>query len=187
MSRWLPSLVPIALLAGLMSAAVPVDAASDGLASRAVDARVLAIQNQERSALRLSKLTWDPRLADAARGYAAELASTDRWTHSEPETRQGQGENLWMGTRGAFDVDEMVGGWLAEKSKFHAGTFPSVSTSGNWEDVGHYTQIIWHGDRRVGCAIDSSATYDYLVCRYAQPGNVMGEAVLRLPQLAMRK
>ena len=171
-------MAPVALLLGLVSLAVPVDAAADAPRPGPINDRLLAIQNRERATLGLSKLDWDPALAEAARHYAASLAATDNWQHSPPETRQGQGENLWMGTRGAFDLDQMVGGWLAERTKFHAGTFPAVSTSGNWEDVGHYTQIIWHGERRVGCAIASSATYDYLVCRYAQPGNVMGEAVL---------
>lgn len=184
MSRWSILMAPMALLLGLMSVAVPVDAAGDALVEVTTDDRLLAIQNHERETLGLSKLDWDPALAEAAHQYAARLAATDSWQHSPPGSRQGQGENLWMGTRGAFDLDQMVGGWLAERSLFRPGTFPSVSTSGNWEDVGHYTQIIWHGDRRVGCAIGSSARYDYLVCRYARPGNVMGEAVLGRGQMA---
>lgn len=187
MLRWSLSLMKILSLLGLAATAVPVGAASDGLSSFTTNSRLLAIQNQERTALGLTNLVWDPALAEAARHYAARLAATDRWEHSPPDERTGQGENLWMGTRGAFAVDEMVDGWLAERSMFRAGIFPSVSRSGNWEDVGHYTQIIWQGDRRVGCAINSSAAYDYLVCRYAQPGNVMGEAVLRPQQLAMGK
>jgi len=61
---------------------------------------------------------------------------------------------------------------------FHAGAFPQVSKTGNWDDVGHYTQMIWPGSIRVGCAVRSSARYDYLVCRYSPAGNVMGSRAL---------
>lgn len=149
-----------------------------------VAAKLVRMQNQERAALRLTNLRWDPALEVAAAGYAKQLAATDKWQHSPDESRVGQGENLWMGTRGAFALDEMVGAWLAERSMFRPGTFPAVSKTGDWEDVGHYTQIIWPGDRRVGCSISSSAKYDYLVCRYAGPGNVMGERLLQSDQLA---
>ncbi len=184
MFRWPFPLVPTMFVVGLLSAAVPVGAAGEGTVVQSLDARLILSQNRERTALGLSDLSWDPALAAAARTYAAELAATDKWQHSPEESRVGQGENLWMGTRGAFAIDEMVGAWLAERSMFRAGTFPYVSKTGNWEDVGHYTQIVWHGTRRVGCSLDSSAKFDYLVCRYAEPGNVMGEPVLRLEQVA---
>jgi hypothetical protein len=174
------ALLPI----GLMPVAGPLAAAALTEETSTVPDRLIASHNSERVALGLSEMVWDPALADAARHYAREMAATDGWRHSSPESRGEQGENLWRGTRGAFAIEEMVDGWLEERSMFKSGTFPSVSTTGNWEDVGHYTQIIWHGDRRVGCAIDSSAAYDYLVCRYSRPGNVMGEAVMVPRQLA---
>jgi hypothetical protein len=96
-----------------------------------------------------------------------------------------QGENLWMGTRSAFQPEEMVNDWLSEKKAFRPGRFPMVSTSGNLADVGHYTQIIWPSTVKVGCAVSSSREWDYLVCRYSQPGNVEGQLVGN-PQLASR-
>ena len=184
MSPW-PFYRTLTLLAlALLSAEVPVGAVTGATVEQNLRDQVMLSQNRERTALGLSELVWDPLLVEAARTYAADLAATDKWQHSQPESRVGQGENLWMGTRGAFSVDDMVDGWLAERSMFRAGTFPSVSTTGKWEDVGHYTQIIWHGNRRVGCSIGSSAKFDYLVCRYAEPGNVMGEPVLRPQEVA---
>ena len=122
-------------------------------------------------------MIWDRGLAAAADEYAFQLARTGRWGPSPSATRPGQGENLWMGTRGAFSVDQMVGAWASEGRMFRQGSFPSVSRTGSWEDVGHYTQMIWASSTRVGCAMRSSARNDYLVCRYSPAGNVMGAAV----------
>ncbi|WP_214019128.1 CAP domain-containing protein [Escherichia coli] len=50
-----------------------------------------------------------------------------------------------------------------------------MSTTGHWQDVAHYTQIIWRRTSQMGCALASSARDDYLVCRYTLPGNVVGQ------------
>ena len=145
--------------------------------SPAIYRRIVLGQNEERERLGLRNMAWDPSLAAAAATYAAQLAATGQWQHSAWETRVGQGENLWMGTHDAFTPEEMVGGWIAERHLFHSGTFPNVSRSGSWHDVGHYTQLIWPATDKVGCAVSSSPDWDYLVCRYSGPGNVMGDRV----------
>jgi hypothetical protein len=71
----------------------------------------------------------------------------------------------------------MVGNWASERRYFVPGTFPNNSRSGNWEDIGHYTQMIWPTTTHVGCALASNATTDYLVCRYSPAGNVDGRVV----------
>ena len=139
---------------------------------------VLVAHNQERARWGVHPLTWDPALAASADRYAAELARTGRWGHSPKSWRPGQGENLWMGTRGAYSVDAMLGGWLSEKRWFRPGVFPAVSRTGNWSDVGHYTQMVTRNSTRVGCAIRSSGSHDYLVCRYNPSGNIDGRPVV---------
>jgi uncharacterized protein YkwD len=151
---------------------------SQGGETSAFSARLLLAQNAERRSLGLRPMRWDPQLAAAASTYANEMAATGEWGHSDDEDRPDQGENLWMGTRGAYTAEEMVGDWIAEKKVFRAGVFPDVSSTGNWADVGHYTQIVWADTDRIGCGLGSSSDDDYLVCRYAHAGNVMGEAVL---------
>jgi Cysteine-rich secretory protein family len=140
--------------------------------------RLLPMHNLERARLRIPALAWDPALAAGADDYASVLATTNSWGHSPKAARPGQGENLWMGTRGAFGLEAMVGAWLSERSMFHAGVFPAVATSGNWADVGHYTQMISRRTTAVGCAIRANGQDEYLVCRYAPSGNVDG---LRFP------
>lgn len=139
--------------------------------------RLLALHNRERAAVGAPPLAWDPALARAAAAYGPALARHGKLAHSAPATRPGQGENLWMGTRGAYSLEEMAGGWAGERRLFRAGIFPKVSRSGKWSDVGHYTQMIWMGTSRVGCALHSSPSWDFLICRYSPPGNVVGQAV----------
>jgi Cysteine-rich secretory protein family len=142
-----------------------------------LEARLLALHNRERAAAGAPPLVWDARLAAAAASYGPALERLGKLAHSLPATRPGQGENLWMGTRDAYGLDEMAGGWAAEKSLFRPGIFPAISTSRQWSDVGHYTQMIWKGTTRVGCAVHKARRWDFLICRYTPPGNVVGQRV----------
>ena len=82
-----------------------------------------------------------------------------------------------MGTHGVYPIEAMVGGWALEKRWFVPGVFPANSRTGNWEDVGHFTQMIWPTTTRVGCALAATARTDYLVCRYSGAGNIDGRPV----------
>lgn len=152
------------------------DAAQPMLAS-GFPARILAAHNAERAALGLPPVVWDNDLGTGAATYAAEMATTGIFEHSDRATRPGIGENLWFGTRGAYSVETMVGAWASEKQLFAPGIFPNVSRSGNWMDVAHYTQIIWPTTQRIGCALASTPGMDYLVCRYSPGGNKDGKPV----------
>jgi hypothetical protein len=185
-TKSIPLLVLAALLAGcsdrppwadgrMVHERRPVAAAPQDLSR--LDARLLSLHNRQRTELGLAPLRWDPALAAAAALYGPSLAARGRLAHSEPASRPGQGENLWMGTRGAYSLEEMVGDWADEKRLFRPGTFPDVSKSGHWSDVAHYTQMIWSGSERVGCALHAARDWDYLICRYAPAGNVVGRKV----------
>ena len=167
------SLLAAAIGVGL---AAPATAASNNIASQ-FPARILAAHNSVRAQAGVQPLAWDPALGQAAATYAVELALTNSFHHSDRRARAGTGENLWMGTRGAFSYETMVGRWASESRDFVPGIFPAVSRSGNWENVGHYTQMVWPTTTRVGCAVATNATTDYLVCRYSPAGNVDGRPV----------
>lgn len=161
-------------LAFLALAAPGLTGATGRLAS--LDQRLLAAHNRERSALGLGALEWDPALARDAGAWAARLARLGRLAHAEDDDPdQPQGENLWAGTRGAFTPEEMVGLWAAEKKDYRPGPIPAVSRTGDFEDVGHYTQLVWRDTGRVGCALASGSEDEILVCRYREAGNVEGE------------
>lgn len=139
--------------------------------------RILAVHNRERLAVGAPPLQWDASLAASAAGYAAELARLGRLVHSPRQGRPGQGENLWSGTRGAYGPEQMVGNWIEEKRLLRPGIFPDVSTSGQWIDVSHYTQMIWRTTTQIGCALGQSNQRDFLVCRYSPRGNRDGQRV----------
>jgi len=140
---------------------------------------MISAHNQARRQYGVAPLVWDEGLAQDARVYADVLSRTRRFQHdTQAGRRPPQGENLWMGTRTAYNYGEMIGSLIDERRYFQPGRFPSVSRTGNWSDVGHYTQIIWPTSQRVGCATASNHASDYLVCRYLPAGNVVG-TVLR--------
>lgn len=165
-----------ALLLGCCFAAGTADAqTSSGLTNLAN--RLLAAHNSERAKVGVPPLQWDYNLAAAAASYGPVLASLGRLEHSPRASRPGQRENLWRGTRGAFSPEQMVAGWVGEKAYFQAGLFPNVSSTGNWIDVSHYTQMIWRSTTRVGCSIYATGHAEYLICRYSPPGNADGKPV----------
>jgi hypothetical protein len=173
-------LIKAPLIAAIIGAALASPLAPAGAASNVASempARILAMHNAARAEARVPPLTWDPALGDSAARYAVFLALTNSFQHSDRSQRPGTGENLWMGTRGAFSYEAMVASWSNERRDFVPGLFPSVSRSGNWEDVGHYTQMVWPTTTKVGCALATNARSDFLVCRYSPAGNVNGRPV----------
>jgi hypothetical protein len=142
-----------------------------------IEARLLAAHNRERAALNVPALRWDAALAAAAAGYGPTLARLGRLEHSPRASRPTQSENLWMGPRGRYSPEQMVGSWIEERGHFRPGIFPDVSRTGNWLDVSHYTQLIWRGTTHVGCALHSDRRWDYLICRYSPKGNRDGQRV----------
>ena len=140
-------------------------------------AKVLASHNAARAQAGLPGMAWDNELGKSAAAHARRLALSNRFQHSDRRARNGVGENLWMGTRGAFSIERMVGDWVSERRWFVPGVFPAVTRTRSWADVGHYTQIIWPATTRVGCALASNASADYLVCHYSPAGNIDGRTV----------
>ncbi|MDQ2878718.1 MAG: CAP domain-containing protein [Pseudomonadota bacterium] len=133
--------------------------------------------NAARAAVGEPPLAWDAGLAADAAAYARTLARTGEFRHADqPIDMRREGENLFTGTRDAYSYREMVDLWVAEKADFVNRPTPDFSRGGRWENVAHYTQIVWRGTTRIGCALASNATDDYLVCRYSPPGNVVGQA-----------
>jgi len=142
---------------------------------------LLDTHNQERARFGAKPLRWSPKLASQAQQWAQLLASEGRMRHASNDERNGAGENLWMGTAGRYSAQFMLDAFIEEKQYFRAGTFPNISRTGNWRDVGHYTQVVWHDTQQVGCAVTRNDRDDFLVCRYWPAGNTYGVEIREIP------
>lgn len=142
-------------------------------------AMMLSVMSQEHNAARravgVPDMLVDAELTREAQAYADRLAASGRFEHSPQDERPDQGENLWRGTAGAYSFESMVRPWVDERRMYRHNVFPDVSTTGRWQDVGHYTQIVWRDTTRFGCGFASGRGFDVLVCRYSPQGNVRGQ------------
>ena len=133
---------------------------------------ILAFHNRYRAAVGVPALRWSDSLAAGAQQWADYLAPTGRLEHSEV------GENLAAGWHyGTYTVTQLLDTWGYEKRYFIRGIFPNVSSTGNWADVGHYTQVVWRNTTQVGCGVARRNGNTVLACRYSPPGNIVGEGV----------
>lgn len=163
--------------ASVAIAATPTISARDAAPGNRFAAELLDAHNAERDRFGTPRLRWSDKLAREAQGWARQLAREGRMRHASQQERQGAGENLWMGSAGAYSAQSMVGAFAAEKRHFRPGTFPHVSRTGNWRDVGHFTQVVWHQTQQVGCAVARNRRDDFLVCRYWPAGNTYGQKI----------
>jgi len=164
-------LAATALLSTGPAVAQQLDGATGDLATR-----LLAAHNQERALVGAPPLEWDPKLASDAASYGPVLATLRHLVHSPRDARPNERENLAMAWHGTLSPEQLVDMWSREKRLLEPGLFPDVSRTGNWEDVAHYTQMVWPTTTHVGCAI-FPADWDYLICRYSPPGNKDGKPV----------
>ena len=172
MARATPIITAAALFAASAAPAQPrLEGATGELAQRLLNAH-----NSERALVGAPPLQWDSALAAHAASYGPTLANIGRLIHSPRESRPGERENLAMAWHGTMGPEKLVEMWTREKLLLEPGLFPSVSRTGQWEDVAHYTQMVWPTTTRVGCAI-FVADWDYLICRYSPPGNIDGKPI----------
>lgn len=132
-------------------------------------AELLAAHNAYRASLGLPPLRWSDRLAANAQQWAEHLAEIGQLVHS------GSGQNLAIATAGTQSLTQLVNLWGGEHAYFTNGYFPDISTTGDWMDVGHYSQMVWKTTTKVGCGFAEGDGLDVLVCDYDPPGNVMGK------------
>lgn len=142
-----------------------------------ISSTVLDMHNKARADFGVAPLRWDPYLACQARSYGPVLAQYDRPVHSPRTGRETSRENLLQALRGT-SAAAMMNVWIGEQRYFRPGIFPNVSSTGNWADVGHYTQMVWPKTTSVGCWVQRGiGRFDWLICRYSPPGNRDGAAI----------
>lgn len=158
------------LLALLASMSIDASRTRPAIGADAFRTRIVSLHDAERRAVGSPPILWDEDLAREASVWADELARSGDFQHDP--SNDDHGENLWMGTRGHYSLDDMVEGWSEEKAL--------LRRLKSWDDdshaVGHYTQMVWKSTTRVGCAMGRNREDEFLVCRYSPPGNFLGES-----------
>ncbi len=139
---------------------------------RLLRSAVLESHNAARRDFGVAPIAWSETLAADAMAHARHMARTGIYGHDRTAGRRSSsGENIWRGQRGLFSYETMVQVMVSEGKLFRPGVFPNNSLNGRWQSVAHYTQIVWPTTSHVGCALASSPSTDYLVCRYSPGGN----------------
>ncbi|KAJ9524064.1 hypothetical protein QJQ45_022501, partial [Haematococcus lacustris] len=120
---------------------------------------ILALHNAYRAAHSAPALSWDSQLQSKAQSWANNLASNCQFYHS------GSGENLASGFASWADA---AYAWYVEYKQYNYNA-PGYSAA-----VGHFTQMVWLGTTKLGCATaDSRCSQGVIyVCQYDPPGNV---------------
>jgi len=132
----------------------------------------LRVHNIERVNVKLVNLTWSDSLAASAQAWAENMAKNG-FRHSGKT-----GENIASTSYSTKTLQRLLGLWMGEKYHYIVGCkYPACST--NSEEVGHYTQVVWHSTTQVGCgfAPGYNRGYNYLCCQYYKAGNIVGQYV----------
>ena len=128
----------------------------------------VAEHNVWRKEVQAAPLKWSNAIQKKAEDYAKKMATSGRFEHSNCN----YGENLYWFSGQTFFPSDATDSWGSEKSLYRPGT--KISNT-NYQDFGHYTQMIWHNTTEVGCGVAQSSHGTYVVCQYNPPGNFIGE------------
>ncbi|NPV63869.1 MAG: serine protease [Methanotrichaceae archaeon] len=167
----------------IMLSSIPLAVADENL-TYTEQQEILDAHNKYRAQVNVTPLSWSDELAAQARKCAeynaAEFLPGGRQKHCPTP---GSGQNMAQATSNLkMSLNQLVDRWGEEKKYFINGEFPSVSSTGSPEAVGHYTQVIWSNTTQVGCARVNASGNDLLVCDYTPKGSVYGEWVYSLPR-----
>lgn len=156
---------------------------------------ILSLHNAERTHFHIAPLQWDAALQTVAQTYADQC----QWAHNSNRksmylaaggTLKSVGENIALMsaprqrspvTQPIYtpQVQSMVNLWVGEKEYWR-----SPNTCEARQVCGHYTQMIWSTTSKIGCGLALCKSTGginnalFLVCDYANAGNIVGQSPL---------
>lgn len=139
--------------------------------------RVLVSHNVHRANHSASNLVWDNALASTA----AKIASTCVYAHNTTTDGGGYGQNIAAGLAAdnitAIITELFYNSEVGYFKNLYGQAQPDMSNFGSW---GHFSQIVWKGTSKVGCAtqycpkgLANVGPYTppyFTVCNYGPPG-----------------
>ncbi len=149
---------------------------------------MVALHNNVRAAHQQPPLIWSEPLSSYAQAWVNHLAATQNCTMMHRPNDAGTpfqqiyGENLFWASPEIqhnrenvlqrISVKEVVNAWAEEEAFYNY----QANQCQPGEDCGHYTQMVWHESREIGCAMaicpDQSQIW---ACNYYPQGNYIGE------------
>ena len=142
-------------------------AALVAVASASLQSDMLRVHNAARATKGLAPLKWDAAIAKTAQTHAK---SGPYMVHKVPKNC---GQNLAAGSSWAYDAPALFQLWMNEAQYYSCGTKIDYT---NFQQFGHYTQVMWSATKYVGCGLAVRGDNNFLVCNYRAPGNVVGQA-----------
>jgi len=153
-----------------------------------IDTANLALMNGARANVGVPALTWSADIATGAQAWANKC----NFQHGGPGVWSTLGQNIAASWGSPVNAQ----GWLDEIKYFNpnnrvfSSQVVSTSTSskygfGNWQNSGHYSQVVWKGTTQVGCGTkvcNSNSPFgqnpwNFLVCNFSPEGNIEGQSV----------
>merc|ERR1711977_335409 len=148
--------------------------------------RVLLAHNVHRANHSAADLTYSNELA----AVAQEIASSCVYAHDttvESTTGNGvYGQNIAAGLTADEVTDVITNLWYNAEVNAYSPYYGQANPGGNFNDYGHFTQVVWQGTTVVGCAtqdcsanglanVGSNVPPYFTVCNYYEAGNYGGE------------
>jgi len=147
---------------------------------------VLLAHNVHRANHSAADLTYSNELANVAQ----QIASSCVYAHDttvESTTGNGvYGQNIAAGLTADEVTDVITNLWYNNEVNAYSPYYGQANPGGNFNDYGHFTQIVWQGTTVVGCAtqdcsanglanVGSNVPPYFTVCNYYEAGNYGGE------------
>ncbi|KAG9944770.1 PR-1-like protein, partial [Aureobasidium melanogenum] len=143
---------------------------------------VLAHHNVHRANHSACNLEWDSQLAATAQ----QIAATCVYAHSMNVNGGGYGQNIAAGVEAnnvsAVITELFYNGEVNYYNNLYGQANPDMT---NFEKWGHFSQLVWKGTTKVGCAtqycsgglanVGQYVAPYFTVCNYGSPGNYAGE------------
>lgn len=128
---------------------------------------ILDAHNALRAQHWAAPLVWSDTVAQAAKAWVDRLAARGCvLQHSETN----YGENISGGSASTQSPEQVANLWYRERDAY------DFARGGFSMRTGHFTQVVWRGSERLGCASATCGGDMRLwVCNYDPPGNMQGD------------
>merc|ERR1711967_195275 len=148
--------------------------------------RVLLAHNVHRANHSAADLTYSNELAAVAQQIASSCVYAHDTTVQSTTGNGVYGQNIAAGLTADEVTDVITNLWYNAEVNAYSPYYGQTNPGGNFNDYGHFTQIVWQGTTVVGCATQDCSANGlanvgpnvppyFTVCNYYEAGNYGGE------------